>query len=236
VARFQQPEHGAGSDERARSDGGPHRLVRGAQAVVVVDRHHAPAAHRPGEHDRAGARREHGLPCGAHEVDAPVAAPVRVRRWAEARGDRGSRQERPRVPRSGGRVPRARGRHRWHLPHERLIRARHGCGGRGAEDGRGRPRCARAVGAGCVRGRDGLAHEGEDHHDPEHAGRSTARRPRSEGRVPVHGSRVAGRGRIGGRLIEAVDGCGARWTTGGTRRRGAPAPGVHSICTSTALR
>ena len=100
MARFQQPEHVARPDRHARPHGRAHRLVGGAQAVVVVHRHDAPGADRPGEHDRAGTGREHGLSGGADEVDPTVATSVRVRRRPEPRADRGSRQERPGVPRT----------------------------------------------------------------------------------------------------------------------------------------
>jgi hypothetical protein len=106
MARLQQSDHVAGPDDGARLHGGLHRLVRRAQAVVVVHRHHATAAHRSGEHHGAGARGENGLTGGAHEVDAPMAAPVRVRRGFEPRRDGGRRQERPRVPGPGCGDPR----------------------------------------------------------------------------------------------------------------------------------
>jgi hypothetical protein len=129
MARLQQPEHVARPHDRARPDDGAQRLVGGAQAVVVVDRHHAPPADRPGEHDGARAGGEHGPADAAHEVDAPVAAPVRVRRGAEPSADRGHRQERPRVPRPRRRDPGPVGRRR-HLQHRRPVGRCRGAAGR----------------------------------------------------------------------------------------------------------
>jgi hypothetical protein len=127
MSRLQQPDHGTGTDDGACRHRGPHRLIGRAETVVVVHRHDAPTAHRPREHDRAGARREHGLAGRAHEVDAPVPGPVRVRRLPEPGRDHGSRQQRPGVPGAGHRHT---GPGRWRARNTRDGRIRCRCVGR----------------------------------------------------------------------------------------------------------
>jgi hypothetical protein len=117
MARLQQTDHRTGPDEGSGRDGGPHRLVGRPQPVVVIHRHHASAADRPGEDDGAAARREHGPAGRAHEVDAAVAGSERVRRGPEPRPERGRRQEWPGVPRPGcGNAGPGRGRRRLVRP------------------------------------------------------------------------------------------------------------------------
>ena len=99
MARDEGAEHGRRArHDRARRTAGHERLVGGAQAVVVLDRHDAVPGDRAREDDGAAARREHRLTDGAREVDAPVARPERVLGRPERRAapPGGAASERPR--------------------------------------------------------------------------------------------------------------------------------------------
>ena len=83
MARDEGAEHVAARHHRARVDGRHERLVGGAQAVVVLDRHDTVPRDGAGEHDRAAASGQHRLAEGPGEVDAAVARPERVLRRPE---------------------------------------------------------------------------------------------------------------------------------------------------------
>jgi hypothetical protein len=68
-----QPAHRLGAAHRLTGpQGGPHRLVGGAQPAGVVHADHTPAGHPSGERDHAVTGRAHRLALGAAEVDAAV--------------------------------------------------------------------------------------------------------------------------------------------------------------------
>ncbi|GAA4476235.1 hypothetical protein GCM10023094_15600 [Rhodococcus olei] len=69
VATEQHAELGAARHPLPDAHPRPDRLVRGAQPVRVVDRHHRLAGHLAGEDHHAGPGGEHRLTVRAREVD-----------------------------------------------------------------------------------------------------------------------------------------------------------------------
>jgi hypothetical protein len=80
------------------SQGGPHRLVGGAQPAGMVHADHTPAGHPPGERDHAVAGRAYRLALDATEVDATVSRQPRQRRRCEPAQDGRHRMQRPYPP------------------------------------------------------------------------------------------------------------------------------------------
>ena len=78
MSAVEHAEHGPGGHRRTGPHRRAHRLVGGAQPVVVLDRDHPAAADRPGEDHDAGPRREHRLPDRSGQIGAAVPAAVRV--------------------------------------------------------------------------------------------------------------------------------------------------------------
>jgi hypothetical protein len=198
MSAVEHAEHGPGGHRRAGPHRRAHRLVRGAQPVVVLDRDHPAAADRPGEDHDAGPRREHRLPDRSGQIGAAVPAAVRV----------GGRPERDQH-----------GRRRVQRPAVAGARSRRSAGavrptGRVRLDRRRRPTAA---------GRHQHGDHG-DHHEREESGhqahrrrpaRRTQRRPVSRS-VLRHAVSVRGSGsaRAAGRPV--VDGGGGVGTTRGT--------------------
>jgi hypothetical protein len=109
VARGEPAEHGAAGDGGAGPDRDRERLVGGAQAARVVNRHDAPARQHAGVDHHPHAGRQHGLARRTGQVHPAVPRPVRIRRRIEPPHHRGPpRQRPPPSPDGGGHEPRAR--------------------------------------------------------------------------------------------------------------------------------
>ena len=95
-------QHGSRRDRRPPRDDRGHRFVGGPQAVRVLDRHHAAARQRPGEHHGARGGGEHGGALLRSQIHAAVTRAEAVRRLPERHLHRRDRPQRPGV---GGGAP-----------------------------------------------------------------------------------------------------------------------------------
>jgi hypothetical protein len=117
VTAHHDPHPGTPGNRRSGGDRHGDGLVRGAQAVRMVDAHHASAGHRAGEHDGSRPRRPYRGAGPGGQVDAAVAGQPGLGRRVEAPYHRGRPVERPPEATDRHRRPRRRPGQRRSRPH-----------------------------------------------------------------------------------------------------------------------
>jgi hypothetical protein len=128
VTGDQRPDRITGAQPLAGDDRRRHRLVRGAQAIGVVDAHDAAPGQLTGEPDHAGAGAVHRRPWLRGQVDTAVAGQPRQRRRLEPACHRRLPVQGPAEP-PRGRVGRGQRRRIRARPHPGYGPDHHGRGG-----------------------------------------------------------------------------------------------------------